>query len=415
MSFTTTAQAAPCADYESGRSIYGSGGSAVTGTLRRVAQGLKGLPEDEQITVFYHDKLAACGGYGQLQNPAATAATLTYWTWAADGTATECEAPATKVTFAHMGNTPTMCPGNEPLPAGYRSYISAVQTTNVITDITSTQTSISAEALYYVLGFGPGASGKAVAPWVTPGGLFGRSTSSFVHQLLAAAVKVPPTLTQILAANTRPTNDEVALGVAGELPGNAWTGGEASLGYVSGSAAEARREKVKTLAYQHFDQSCGYLPDSDNNSFDKVNVRAGQYYLWTPGWLYAKVNASGVPVAQDGETPVPGLEDFIAWFSGAEDSPEISVAWNGGPWTSVTEVIIKAGDIPLCAMHAIRPGGNLTAIQSYQPDKPCNGYFELIANGTTDYQQCSGDGECTGENEKCFYGYCEVTYPDSTN
>ena len=53
----------------------------------------------------------------------------------------------------------------------------------------------------------------------------------------------------------------------------------AGLAYVSSDAADAARATVKTLAYQHKGQICGYLPDSTTTSFDKKNLRDGHYWI----------------------------------------------------------------------------------------------------------------------------------------
>ena len=42
------------------------------------------------------------------------------------------------------------------------------------------------------------------------------------------------------------------------------------------------------------------------------------------------------------------------------------------------ELVIKAGDVPLCAMNVQREGVT-GAISSYAPPVPCNGFFEKTA------------------------------------
>src|SRR5262249_18175721 len=88
--------------------IYGSGGSAVTATMRQVAAALAGLPGDQKITVLWHDP-GACIGFGHFVNgtiPGSTTRNVIYWD--AAGVATTCQAPTSTglpVDFAHMGNT----------------------------------------------------------------------------------------------------------------------------------------------------------------------------------------------------------------------------------------------------------------------------------------------------------------------
>lgn len=403
-SVTGVAAAAPCADLNPVNPIYGAGGSAVTATLAAIATALVSLPEEDRVTIFYNDP-GACTGYNSFVAGAST--NLTYKYWNSAGVQGTCEAPASATTFAHMGNTPLLCPGNQPLPAGFAKFVAPVQTINLITHEDSTEDSISAEALYHVYGFGPGASGRSVEPWLVPNGVFGRRTSSFVHQILAGAIGVPATGFKIPSASPNNFLDEniptvVAVGNWGNT-----NGANQPLGYVSGSAAELGETdaaySVKTLAYQHFDQTCAYLPDTSRTKRDRLNARTGQYYLWTPAWLYARVNGAG-------EVESEITKKFIGWFDGTIESPD---------GVDIQEIIIESGDIPLCAMQAIRPEGDLSPIQSYAPDQPCNGYYEFVKTGDTDYTACDSNDECagfddkTGTTEICSFGFCELTYGQS--
>src|SRR6187399_3470901 len=259
-------------------SIYGTGGSAITATMKAVATKLAGL--DDPISVFYSDP-SACTGFDELVADAIVTKRFLYWD--ADGTEHECDPPVVgqPADFAHMGNAADFCPGRI-LPDDIGDFLGPVQTVNVFTHINSTQNSISAEALYFAYGFGE--EGEA-APWVEESYLWGRNTTSFVHLFLAEAINVPPTNFKIPTENVVQTNGETIAGVFG---GSA--NPEATLGYASGSAVAAKADQVKTLAYQHYGQSCGYLPDSSPTAVDKLNVRTGQYYLWTPGHFYARVD-----------------------------------------------------------------------------------------------------------------------------
>jgi hypothetical protein len=387
---TRTAQAAPCADLQLPRPLYGAGGSATTPTLKLIATALANLPEDERVTIFFSDP-GACTGYEYFRNPDPLA-TASYRYWDAAGDEHSCDAPQTAAEFVHMGNTPALCPGDVPLPEGAKAYISPVQTINVIANYASLERSITAEALYHIFGFGPGATGRTVTPWDQPNAVFVRRTSSFVHQIIAQALGVPSGGFKLPAANFLQTNPAIVdavfqWGSAGDP--------QESLGYVSGSNAVAgeKDQHVRTLAYQHYDQSCPYLPDSEAGSGDRANVRSGQYFLWTPGWLYALADDDGLP-----EDPL--VRDFVGWFTGTVEHPSIDVQ----------ELIVQAGDVPLCAMHAIRPKGDLSAIQSYAPDEPCHGWYEFTATGETDYQTCDTTDDCDGKDdgEVCRLGYCEA-------
>jgi len=387
------ARAAPCADLNPIRPIYGAGGSAVTATLKNVAKALIALPEAERVTIFFYDP-GACAGYGIWRTPDALVEN-NFKYWDAAGNEFTCQAPQTVVEFAHMGNTPALCPGDVPLPDDAGLFVAPVQSINFITHFDSQYNEISAEALYHIYGFGPGATGHAVAPWIVPNATFGRTTSSFVHQIIAASIGVPATGFKIPAAspNNFLTTNPITVDAVYNWGEASATAVNEPLGYVSGSAATAGEDalKVKTLAYQHFDQSCAYLPDSTRADRDKANVRSGQYWLWTPAWFYTRTEAGGNPTSDL-------VADLIGWFDGTVDAP-------GG--IDVQEIVVNSGDIPLCAMHAIRPNGDLSAIQSFVPAKPCNGWFDFIATGQTDLTACTQTSECTGE-EECRYGYCEA-------
>src|SRR5688572_10388084 len=104
-----------------GTLIYGSGGSAVTPVLRAVAVGLAALPPEERITILYADEGAACGGYSWWRTPAETDVNFKFWD--EDNVQTICQAPQTVLQFAHMGNTPALCPGDVPIPDDAAKFV----------------------------------------------------------------------------------------------------------------------------------------------------------------------------------------------------------------------------------------------------------------------------------------------------
>jgi hypothetical protein len=389
------ANAAPCPT-DLPNPLYGAGGSAVTATLGAVATALAKLPDAERITLFYWDP-GACLGYqafAEKDTGSGLATRPAYFKyWNANGVLTQCEATGNEeLSFAHMGNTPALCPANRPLPAGFGRFAGPIQTINFITHPRSEFNSISAEAIYYVFGFGPGAQGRAVTPWTKPEAVFGRATNSFVHQIIASYFKVPPTGFKVPQPNVLSTNPQTVQAVF------AW--GEANdpnepLGYVSGSAADLGEGagQVKTLAVQATGQTCGYLPDSSRARKDKANVRSGQYPLFTPGNFYAKVDAQG-RITND------RARRLIGWFDGTVAPPA---------GLDILKITIDSGDIPLCAMRVNRSNGDLTPIVSFAPPNPCNGFFEFTATGSTSLKACTDNAECnTATGEQCRFGYCEA-------
>jgi ABC-type phosphate transport system substrate-binding protein len=380
--------------------IYGAGGSAITATLSRVAAYLAGL--DPPITVFWNDP-GACTGYQQYLNDSITGTAVKYWD--TSRTLHTCNASGQPADFAHMGNPHEFCVGLT-LPAGYpdgfETWVSAAQTLNIIVDKDSSQTSISAEALYHLFALGAGAEGHAVEPWTNPAHVVVRPPSAFAHQLPAVAA----TNNSALQAFDDPGAD--GAGVPGTGNGRLGfrcrdqgcvinqvaTFGEASpetpIGYVSGSAADTSdaRTKIKTLAYQSYDQECGYWPDSSASTLDKVNVRRGKYELWTPGHFYARVDEGGGFVN-------PNVETLVELMTETENS-------------DVLREIILAGDIPLCAMQVTRDG-LLGAMSSYAPEDPCSCFFEVVATGRSDAcEACNDDEDCSESGAKCRRNYCEA-------
>jgi hypothetical protein len=168
---------------------------------------------------------------------------------------------------------------------------------------------------------------------------------------------------------------------------------EAAIGFVSGENADDNRDTVRTLAYQHKDQKCGYWPDSTATKFDKRNVRNGQYYLWGPTHLFAKVNGSG-------EVTDENARRLVGYLAGTVTPPSD---------VNILDVTIDNGNIPQCAMQ-VKRDGDLGATSSFQPDEPCGCYFEKKATGDAgDCTECESDDDCeSGSAKFCRHGFCEV-------
>jgi hypothetical protein len=385
------AHAILCDDVDLPNKVYGAGGSAVTGTLKKVSLAIAkdAAHTDDRTTIIYHDDLGACAGYAAFLSGKVTGQ-FRYWIADAEKDADQrCDARpgGQPLDFSHMGNDAAFCPQGE-LPEGYGDFLGAVQTMNFVTDVKSNQLSISAEAAYLIYGFG--AEGQ-VSPWTDGTGVFQRQFDSFASLFPAAAINVPSAAFK-WKANEKATQGEVISGITGYATTEELA--NQSLGYVSGNAADTRRTAVKTLAYQHYDQACGVYPDSEQSKFDKLNVRLGKYYLWTPGHFYTKVDENGAIVD-------PKIENLFGWFTAKTQPPGTSV--------NAFEQSILAGDIPQCAMFAQREG-TLGAISSYAPSKPCGCYFEKVTNPnvTSSCTACEDDSFCGGDTPSCNFGYCEA-------
>src|SRR6478609_6858787 len=86
--------------------VYGVGGSAVTGTLKKVSQAIvaDATKTDDRVTIFWHDALGACAGYQAFLDGKVTGV-FNYWdTSDPKDPQKTCEAqPAGQpVVFSHM-------------------------------------------------------------------------------------------------------------------------------------------------------------------------------------------------------------------------------------------------------------------------------------------------------------------------
>lgn len=372
----SSAFAVPCSELNLPNPIYGAGGSAITATLGRVATALAGLPEP--ITILFADP-GACIGYQAFLE---SNVTTTFKYWDAEGNQLSCDPEVTgqQVDFAHMGNTADFCPGLT-LPDGVGDFLGPIQTLNVFTSVSSSETSISAEALYLIYGFG---AESGVSPWTVEANLARRNATSFVHLFLADSIGLSPE--KFKGSQVSTNQESVNVVIAGSA-----TDPDSTLGYASGSAVDSNRDQVKTLAYQHVGQSCGYYPDSDESSLDKINVRQGLYQLWTPGHFFARVDGSGAPENAQ-------VAELIGWFDGSVTPPE---------GIDVTSIIIDSGDIPSCAMQVTREGV-AGPISSFAPEQPCGCFFENAATGQTSCDACVDDADCGATSPKCRFGFCEA-------
>jgi hypothetical protein len=373
------AHAAPCSDLPN--PIYGLGGSASKPLLAKVSKNLNALTGADQATIVFQAPGACLGIYALLNNTSITG-TASYWD--SSGTEKTCDLPSggQVVEFANMANSHVLCPlAPTALPGDIGDYEGPVNTVNVIVPLASSQTSISGAAAYLL--FGLGAGGQA-APWTIDNEITIRDQNSAVQQLLGLAINVPA------SKFTHGVNGSSQSGVITRVSQSA--NPENAIGFVSGEAADAARGSVRTLAYQHYGQSCGYLPDSTITALDKRNVRDGHYFIWTPQHFYAKKDSvTGVITS-------PAARKLIGYFTG-------DVALPAG--LDLLRDQIEAGTVPKCAMHVWREG-DLGALRLYTPPKSCSGFFDYVSGGVAPTACPNGPSDCPSSRPACNYGYCEV-------
>ncbi len=373
------AGAADCKDLPS--AIYGLGGSATKPLLGKFAGALAAATPPQ--TIVYQAPGACLGINGLL---AGTKITGTASYWDTTGKEQSCTLPLTgqDIDFANMGNSAISCPGVSALPADVGDFLGPVNAYTLIVPKASSQVSISSEAAYFVFGFGQ--QGQA-APWVDEAQIFRRDPNSAAQLFIALATGVPPE--KFTKGTDTKSNGGTITAVAQS------TKPEAAIGLVSGEVADANRATVRILAYQHKAQRCGYWPDSTQATFDKRNVRSGQYYLWAPVHFFAKIDSAG-------KIANPGVANFIGYFTGDVAPPAT---------LNPIEQEIKSGNVPKCAMNVWRTS-DLGEITPYKAEKPCGCYFESVATGAAPSicSACTDDAGCAGNAKSpvCRYGFCEA-------
>ena len=248
----------------------------------------------------------------------------------------------------------------------------------------STQTAISAEAAYNVFGFG---ANSGVEPWSEPSLIFVRDLTSGVQLTLGTTIGLPPNSwhgVRIAASNQlKPTL------LATSDP-------ERTIGPTSADQADAQdaRANLRTLSYQHYDQNCGYLPDSTIGSYDKRNVRDGHYVLWAPYHFYTRGSA--------GHTADPRVANVVAYLSGAKPLPNRN--------TDLITTLKQGGLVPSCAMRVTREKEG-APIVPFKPSPSCGCYYDITSPGgivPPECTPCTQNADCMSARPICSFGYCET-------
>jgi hypothetical protein len=269
-----------------------------------------------------------------------------------------------------------------------------IQTMTFVTPSNSAYSEISAQAAYFVFGFGENggvrdASGSANV-WNNEALLFQRSASSGTQAMLAAAIGVPATAWK---GKPHKTSDDVAADI--EMAGQKQDTASQALGILAADYIDSKnlRAQIRVLAFQDSSQHCAVFPDSTSNAHDKRNVRDGHYPVWGPLHLLMKVDHSGNPVNVASRQ---AITDIVGYLSGTKALP------NG---VQLLDVYAQSGLVPECAMHVTRAkdAGNIVP---FAPPSPCSCLFDVRATGATSCTSCTVQGDC-GAGQTCSQGYCE--------
>jgi hypothetical protein len=190
-----------------------------------------------------------------------------------------------------------------------------------------------------------------------------------------------------------------------------------SLGILSVTNTDPNRKgsmsstPVKELAFQAAGQSCGYLPDSTNAAFDKLNVREGRYVIWGPGH-YISAISGGKPVSTSNPGDAPtntAVQKFI-------DLVTLSTRLSDTEAMSSIAAAAQADLISDCAMRVQRSGEVTVHPVEYSyapPEGSCGCYWESQVSGatTSDCHTCTSSATCMSSypaTPVCRYGYCEA-------
>jgi len=404
LSGAVEARAATTCSSLSGTIVYGAGGSSQQPFLTALGTRLANLASP--VHLVYSDSGSACAGYSDLVTPTNITGTALYWDGTGATLSCTLDAGGDLVTFAVMGNAPNLCSGITPQSGhAYGTFLGPVQSVDFVVPAQSTQQSISTEAAYYIWGFDAVDAAHTVLPWNVPANIFTRSASSYANLFVALDTKVPAA-TVALKGTLESTNG-ATLTALNALNS---TSPETGIGFISGEVADGNRSQVKTLAYQHTGQSCGYTPDSDSTSaFDKINVRNGQYWLWSPIHIFAEVNSSSAII----DTATANL---VGWVTGTVTPPT---------GLDVFAAELAAYTVPKCAMNAWRDT-DLGPLYSYADPASCSCKFDFASNTAsalrpTSCTTCTQDSDCsvthhcrrigppvTGDGGGLNVGYCEV-------
>lgn len=392
LSTAREASAQSC-DLATGQVLYIAGPDSMINVLSGVAAALW----DEDIHVFYKGYPSCLGVQALVNNEPTTpdpaeigtpdAHAVTYWPGDVALEAT-CELPYDDMDMDEPEIVadivlsevfPTTCASFPNGLGSVQDFQGPALAFGFVVHPDSPAQSISAEAAYLVFGFG--AESHVVEPWSDPLTILHRDENSGTENIFAKTIGLDVTKW----AGTSLNSTSVLLNQVAAATGAAVS---TTIGGANVSILEQRRDELRVLPYQHFDQTCGYYPDSTSTAFDKRNVRDGHYPIWGVVHILTRVDAGGLPVN-------PGASRFINLVLGTDEIEGLDPI----------ALEAESGLIPQCAMTVARSedGGPLS---SSPPLRPCGCYFESLSGGT-DCTSCMTSADCPAEAPECSYGYCE--------
>ena len=181
------ASADPCAALAT--PIYVTGSTAATPFLAEISKLL--VNQAPPVDIVYTAQ-GSCAGVDAVLNgtPVLSSAASPASYWDSRGTEQYCDLPSAGVT-ADLAISDVFASTCVQLPNGLPStigdFLGPVQTMTFVVPKTSKELAISAEAAYYVYGFG---ADSGVAPWTDDHFIFQRSSDSGTEAMIATAIGV---------------------------------------------------------------------------------------------------------------------------------------------------------------------------------------------------------------------------------
>jgi hypothetical protein len=366
--------------------IYAIGGSGPTPLIAKVATALSKANPPQ--TLIYASP-GACDGVDAIINGTTIKGSVNYW----DDTGTMQSCTITNLLgqpadLGVAGTYATYCPGITAVPSTVGDFKGPVQAYDFLVPSASTETAISAQAAYFVYGFGA-TSTYSVSPWLTEANIITRNNQSAAAIIIALGTNVP-----LATLNAQGTDGKSNGGTVTDLAdlNSSQATAQTGIGFATAEVAEAAAANtINVLAYQHYGQSCGWLPNATPTTHEKINVRNGHYALWANIHFLAAVDSNNTPTN-------PNAANIIGYFEGTTPPP------TGVDFDALT---VQAGAILDCAMEVKRTT-DMGPLEPYAPAAPCGCFFEFEATGATTCTACTSDASCPVNATHCRKGYCEV-------
>jgi hypothetical protein len=329
-----------------------------------------------------------------------------------------CVTSPTATTPMNLGISalfPSSCGGTA--PAGIGTFVGPIQAYSFVvpsSEFMGGQTSISAEEAYYAMGDGANnpVTWNGNPEWNIPEQFYLRPATKSTLVSTAFNIGLSAAEMTLAIADGGTSDGRQLLASSGDVVTavGAATSPQAIgiLGSEVYDSSTTRNNGINELAFAGFGQTTRYYPDSTVTSFDKQNLRNGNYSLWSPAVILAPVTG-GVPTN-------PAVAYFVDAFLGNPGAVPPGGFVDGGETIDGLGATVSAGLTPDCAMQVQRSydGAPLTP---YTPTAPCTCYYlskvpspaTLPASCTT----CTNSSQCPGGSPGCFNGYCESNPPPS--